>query len=54
MNDFERQFRETEAEIDRDWKRAKRLAWVGTVINLAIMGFFVWVIIMVMRYFGII
>ena len=58
MRDFDERFEKRQKEFDRDWKQAKKWFWVGGAISftfgLLVTGFSVWVIIMVMRYFGVI
>lgn len=58
MEDFDKRFRKRQAEFDRDWERARKYAWVGAVvtgiIGLSLTGFFVWIIVMLMRYLGVI
>lgn len=54
MRDFEKRFRAREEEFNRDWKQARQLVWVGLVINFAIAGFAIWVVIMLLRFFGVI
>lgn len=58
MTDFDKRFRKHQDEFDRDWERARKWAWISSVLIglfiLSITGFIVWVIIMVMRHFGII
>ena len=54
MNKFD----ERRKEFDREFKHAQKwnIVWSIIVITLALswMGFLVWVIVMTMRYFGII
>lgn len=56
--DFDKRFKQKQDEFDKDWQRARKWFWVGAVMNavfgLAITGFVVWVVIMLMRYFGVI
>lgn len=58
MNDFRKRQEQFNREFDKDWKRAHRWFWVGSVASivfgLLVTGFIAWVIIMVMRHFGVI
>jgi len=58
MRDFEKRFKEREAEFDRDFKRAKQWGLVmgifSLIMSLVGIGFFVWVVLMVMAWLGII
>jgi hypothetical protein len=58
MKDFQKQFKEREDEFDRDFERAKRWGLVmgifSLIMSLVGIGFFVWVVLMVMRWLGII
>lgn len=58
MNDFNKRFEQRQREFDCDWQRARKWYWVGSVtmaiLGMALTGFFIWVIVMLMRYFGVI
>lgn len=58
MNDFSKRVEQRQKEFDRDWQRARKWYWLGTVIVaifwMTMTGFFVWVVLMVMNYFGVI
>lgn len=45
-------------DFEREFKRRQRMMVVGqvvaTLVSLAVLGFLGWVIVMVMRYFGVI
>ena len=58
MSDFDRRFRQRQEEFNRDWQRARKWAWVNVAVAiftwLLVGGFIAWVIIMTMRWLGII
>lgn len=54
MTDFDKRFKKRQDEFDRDWERARRFVWVNIVISFGVGAFIVSVIIMTMRWLGII
>ncbi len=54
MNDFDKR----REEFDRHFERARKWGAVGSAIILsiaaALMGFVIWVVVMVMRFFGVV
>lgn len=56
MNNFDKRFQKMSDDFDRDFRRVKIASIVGGVISLVIgLGlavFFVWVVIVLLRYFG--
>ncbi len=58
FDDFDKQFKKRSDEFDRDSKRIQKWGFIasifGAVISLGLLGFFIWVILQVMQYIGII
>lgn len=58
MRDFDRRFKERQDEFDRDFDRMKGFGVaafvVNVVIGLGLLGFGVWVVIVLLQYFGVI
>lgn len=61
MYDFDKQreeFKDRRKEFDHDFKRAKKWALITSIVSLVValagMGFVIWVVVMVMRFFGVV
>lgn len=58
MNDFETRFTKRQKNFDRDFSRMKKwgiaTSIVSLVVGLGLIGFVIWIVIMVMRFFGVI
>jgi len=58
MNDFDKRFKKQSKEFDRDFARTKRtisaLIFGSLVIGLGLVGFVIWIVIMLLRFFGVV
>lgn len=58
MRDFNERFERKRQKFDRDFERAQKWGIVGFIISAAlgfgVLGFIVWVIIMLLQFFGVI
>jgi hypothetical protein len=56
MSDFDKRFQKMSDDFDRDFRRIKIASIVGGVISLIIglglTAFFIWVVIVLLRYIG--
>lgn len=57
MKDFDSRFEKASRQFDRDFDRARKwtigLFFVGLTISLGLMGFGIWVVLLLLRHFGV-
>jgi hypothetical protein len=58
MNDFDKRFEERSKEFDRDFRNMEKVAlfWgaLSIIISMALIGFGIWAVVMLFRFFGVI
>ena len=58
MNDFDKRFKKHSEDFDRDFASMEKWSFIGAIISiiisLGLMGFGIWVIVMLLRFWGVV
>jgi len=58
MNDFDKRFKKHSENFDRDFASMKKWSFIGSIIyiitSLSLIGFGIWVIIMLLQFWGVV